>query len=163
MIASVLLETQESLVTLLQPLPQGLECTVGLSHTRGCSYQSFLHASKLSCKPSSPPTGQPPTPEGTAGSRSSPSRHACSSCPWHLPLGEGPMCPHVHLRPGQGGGVLSLLPPLPSGHHLTPSHSPWDTLIIATLNPPGQFCSISINNVESFYLLTGCKSISRIM
>lgn len=36
---------------------------------------------------------------------------------------------------------------------------PRDSLIIASLNPHGQFGSISINNVESFYLLTGCKSI----
>ena len=36
---------------------------------------------------------------------------------------------------------------------------PEDSLITALLNPHGQFGSISINNVESFYLLTGCKSI----
>lgn len=45
--------------------------------------------------------------------------------------------------------------PLPPRHPARPESS----LIIAALNPPGQFCSVSINNVESFYLLTGCKSI----
>jgi len=40
-----------------------------------------------------------------------------------------------------------------------PSNDPKDSLIIALLNPHGQFGAISINNVESFYLLTGCKSI----
>lgn len=64
---------------------------------------------------------------------------------------------HTEL-PCSGAAATSIHPPsVPP----TPPHSSGlqHSLIMVVLNPPGQFCSISINNVESFYLLTGCKSI----
>lgn len=61
------------------------------------------------------------------------------------------------------GSTMQMGPPSGWGNSVFYSPHPirWstDALIIAIVNPQGQFCSISINNAESFYLLTGCKSI----
>lgn len=64
----------------------------------------------------------------------------------------GPLGANQQTRPP--GVRAAASPPAPPR-----SDGPEDSLIIALLNPHGQFGSISINNVESFYLLTGCKSI----
>lgn len=82
-----------------------------------------------------------------------------SSLAWHgsaeAPQRWQPRAPWGPTNQTPPPGVRAAASP-PSS---TRSDGPEDSLIIALLNPHGQFGSISINNVESFYLLTGCKSI----